>query len=420
MSHRALIFGALAVGRTRVSGLLDGDDVRRTGEALRAMGARIEAEADGTIVIDGVGVGGLMEPDRVLDLGNSGTGARLLMGLVATHPMVTVFTGDASLTRRPMARVTKPLEGFGTRFIGRRGTLLPLTVIGTHEPLPIEYRLPVASAQVKSAILLAGLNTPGRTIVMEPVATRDHSERMLRAFGARVEVGPLEGGGRHITIEGQPELVPTSLDLPGDTSSAAFPLVAALITPGSDVTLRNVGLNPLRTGLLTTLLEMGAAIEILDERLSGDEPVGDLRVRTSPLRGVTVPAARAPSMIDEYPILAVAAAFARGRTVMQGLDELKVKESDRLTAVATGLSRCGVAVEVDGATLAVEGCDGPPPGGGHVEAALDHRIAMSFLVLGLAARAAVTIDDGATIETSFPDFTGYMTRLGADIRPIEG
>jgi 3-phosphoshikimate 1-carboxyvinyltransferase len=417
MSHRALILGSLAVGRTRIRGLLDGEDVRATAAALAAMGSRIRREADGTWAVDGIGIGGLVEPDRVLDLGNSGTGVRLLMGLVATHPMVALFTGDASLCRRPMARVTTPLRLFGADFVGRAGGRLPLAVSGAREPVPVEYIVPVASAQVKTAILLAALNAPGRSIVMETTATRDHSERMLRHFGAAVRVETLADGGRRIEIDGQPELVPADLDLPGDPSSAAFPMVAALLTEGADIVLENVGLNPLRIGLIETLREMGAAIEILNQRVSGDEPVGDLRVRSSRLKGVTVPAARAASMIDEYPILAMAAAAAEGRTLMLGLDELKVKESDRLAAIARGLDACGVRVSVEGSTLEVVGAAGPPPGGAWIEADLDHRIAMAFLVLGTAARDAVTIDDGATIETSFPDFAPLMRRLGADIGP---
>jgi 3-phosphoshikimate 1-carboxyvinyltransferase len=417
MSHRALIFGGLAVGRTRVQGLLDGDDVRRTAAAMRALGARIEHQPDDSWTIDGVGIGGLVEPGEVLDLGNSGTGVRLLMGLVATHPMVTIFTGDASLVRRPMARVTNPLTQFGAQFIGRRGGLLPLAVIGAEMAVPVEYTVPVPSAQVKSAVLLAGLNTRGQTIVTENVATRDHSERMLRHFGAEIAVQELPGGGRRIALTGQPELSPADLDLPGDPSSAAFPMAAALLAGGSDLMLENIGLNPLRTGLIDTLLEMGADITIENPRSSGDEPVGDLRIRASRLKGITVPAERAPSMIDEYPILAVVAAAAQGSTVMHGLGELRVKESDRLSAMAQGLEACGVRVDIDGDTLTVEGSSGKPVGGGRIAAKLDHRIAMSFLVLGTAARAPVEIDDGATIETSFPDFAGLMTRLGASIGP---
>jgi 3-phosphoshikimate 1-carboxyvinyltransferase len=418
MSHRALMLGGLAVGRTTIKGLLDGEDVRATAAAMAALGARVERHEDGTWTVDGVGVGGLVEPQDVLDLGNAGTGVRLLMGIVATHPITTIFTGDASLRRRPMRRVTEPLRRFGAEFHGRRGDLLPMAVVGSDNPVPVEYAVPMPSAQVKSAVLLAALNTPGRSIVTEAEPTRDHSERMLRHFGARVTVEETPEGGRRIEIEGQPELVPAALDLPADPSSAAFPMVAALLVEGSDIVLENVGLNPLRTGLVTTLQEMGGDIEILNPRSSGDEPVGDIRVRSSRLRGVTVPEARAPSMIDEYPILAIAAAAAEGTTRMLGLEELKVKESDRLAAIARGLEANGVALSVEGATLEVTGFGGLAPGGGHVLAQLDHRIAMSFLVLGLASRAPVTIDDGATIETSFPDFAGLMRRLGANIGPV--
>ena len=415
MSHRALILGALAVGRTSVKGMLDGADVRATAAALRALGATVTRHDDGLWTVDGVGVGGLMEPAGVLDLGNSGTGVRLLMGLVATHPLTALFTGDASLNRRPMARVIQPLEQIGAQFVGRRGGLLPLAVLGAAAPMPIEYRVPVASAQVKSAILLAGLNTPGTTSVIEARPTRDHTERMLRGFGARVMVEPLGDGGRRILLDGQPELTPAALDLPADPSSAAFPLVAALLLDGSDVTLLDVGLNPLRTGLFTTLRDMGAQIDIQNQRTVGDEPIGDLRVRASRLTGVTVPAERAPSMIDEYPILAVAAARATGVTVMRGLGELKVKESDRLGAIARGLAASGVKVEVDEDTLAIHGAGGPVPGGSRIAVDLDHRIAMAFLVLGLGAKRAVEIDDASAIETSFPDFAGLMCGLGADI-----
>ena len=415
MSHRALILGALAVGRTSVKGMLDGADVRATAAALRALGATVTRHDDGLWTVDGVGVGGLMEPAGVLDLGNSGTGVRLLMGLVATHPLTALFTGDASLNRRPMARVIQPLEQIGAQFVGRRGGLLPLAVLGAAAPMPIEYRVPVASAQVKSAILLAGLNTPGTTSVIEARPTRDHTERMLRGFGARVMVEPLGDGGRRILLDGQPELTPAALDLPADPSSAAFPLVAALLLDGSDVTLLDVGLNPLRTGLFTTLRDMGAQIDIHNQRTVGDEPIGDLRVRASRLTGVTVPAERAPSMIDEYPILAVAAARATGVTVMRGLGELKVKESDRLGAIARGLAASGVKVEVDEDTLAIHGAGGPVPGGSRIAVDLDHRIAMAFLVLGLGAKRAVEIDDASAIETSFPDFAGLMCGLGADI-----
>ena len=417
MSHRALMLGALAVGRTTIAGLLDGDDVRRTAAAVAALGATVARGEDGTWTVDGVGVGGLCEPAEVLDLGNSGTGARLLMGMLATHPMVTILTGDASLTRRPMRRVTQPLALFGAEFVGRSGGLLPMAVIGSETPVPVEYRVPVPSAQVKSAVLLAALNTSGRSVVIEDTPTRDHSERMLRHFGAAVAVEEIEGGGRRIAIDGQPDLKPAALDLPADPSSAAFPMVAALLAEGSDIVLENVGLNKLRIGLIETLREMGGDIAVMNERLSGDEPVGDLRVRASRLKGVTVPAERAPRMIDEYPALAVAAAAAEGTTRMLGLDELKVKESDRLAAIASGLALNGVAVAVEGSTLDIRGCAGRPVGGGHVAAELDHRIAMSFLVLGTASAAPVTIDDGATIDTSFPGFAALMRGLGADIGP---
>jgi len=415
ISHRALILGALAVGRTAVRGLLEGDDVLRTAAALRAMGATLERADDGTWTVKGVGVGGLAAPDDVLDLGNSGTGARLLLGVAATHPFTSFFTGDASLRRRPMARVTTPLGEIGARFIARDGGRLPLAVVGAEAPLPITYRLPVPSAQVKSAVLLAGLNAPGETIVEEPLPTRDHSERLLRHFGATVAVEPTAEGGRRIRLAGEPELAAADLVVPGDPSSAAFLAAAALLLPGSEITIAGVGMNPLRTGLYETLHDMDADISRVNERVEGGEPVADLVVRGSRLKGVEVPAERAPRMIDEYPILAVAAAFARGRTVMRGLAELRVKESDRLAAIANGLAACGVTVAVEGDTLLVEGRGAPPAGGASIAARLDHRIAMSFLVLGLAAERPVSIDDGATIATSFPGFVPLMNRLGADI-----
>jgi len=416
VSHRALIFGAIAVGTTRIAGLLEGEDVLNTARALRGLGVPIERAGDGAWIVHGVGLGGLAEPESVLDLGNSGTGARLLMGLVATHPFTSFFTGDASLCRRPMARVTEPLSRMGARFVARDGGRLPLAVIGTREPLPIEYRLPVPSAQVKSAVLLAGLNAPGETSVIEPAPTRDHTENLLRHFGAQVQVGD-ETDGRHIVVTGQPELTACDLVVPGDPSSAAFPLVAALLVPGSAITIAGVGINPLRAGLFETLGEMGADLVFANRRIEGGEPVADIAVRAGALKGVTVPAERAPSMIDEYPTLAVAAAFARGRTVMHGLQELRVKESDRLAAVARGLEACGVTVAVEGDTLIVEGDGSPPAGGAAIAARLDHRIAMAFLVLGMAARAPTRIDDGATIETSFPGFVALMNGLGAAIGP---
>ncbi|HZT50540.1 MAG TPA: 3-phosphoshikimate 1-carboxyvinyltransferase, partial [Stellaceae bacterium] len=377
--------------------------------------AEVARADDGSWRVHGVGVGGLKEPDTVLDLGNSGTGARLLMGAVATHPFTSFFTGDASLRRRPMARVTTPLAQAGARVVAREGGRLPLAVIGAASPMPIEYRLPVPSAQVKSAVLLAGLGAPGETIVEEPLPTRDHTERLLRHFGARVLVEAMEGGGRRIRLAGEPELAAADLVVPSDPSSAAFPAVAALIVPGSEVTITGVGLNPLRAGLYDTLAEMGAAIERRDERIEGGEPVADLVVRSGALRGVDVAASRAPSMIDEYPVLAVAAACAAGRTVMRGLGELRVKESDRLAGIADGLAACGVAVAVEGDTLVIDGKGRPPAGGGRIAARLDHRIAMSFLVLGMAAERPVRIDDGATIATSFPGFVPLMNGLGAAI-----
>jgi 3-phosphoshikimate 1-carboxyvinyltransferase len=413
ISHRALMFGALAVGRTEITGLLEGEDVLATATALRAMGAGIERLGKGHWAVDGVGIGGLGEPDNVLDLGNSGTSARLLLGLLATHPLTAFVTGDGSLRQRPMRRVIDPLSRFGARFVARDGGRLPLAVTGAADPAPIEYRLPVPSAQVKSAVLLAGLNTPGVTSVIEIEPTRDHTERMLRHFGAAIRIEDEPGGGRRISVTGQPELRAAPIVVPGDPSSAAFPLVAVLIVPGSDVRIENVGLNPSRTGLLTTLAEMGADIAFENRREAGGEPVADLVVRAGPLRGTDVPPERAPSMIDEYPILAVAAACAQGRTIMRGLAELRVKESDRLTGIAEGLVRCGVAVRVEGDDLIVEGNGGPPPGGGLIATRLDHRIAMAFLVLGLAAHEPVKIDDGRPIATSFPDFTPLMRRLGA-------
>jgi 3-phosphoshikimate 1-carboxyvinyltransferase len=413
ISHRALMFGALAVGRTEITGLLEGEDVLATASALRAMGAGIEQTADRIWRVDGVGVGGLGEPEDVLDLGNSGTSARLLLGMLATHDLTAFVTGDGSLRRRPMRRVIDPLSQFGARFVAREGGRLPLAVTGAAEPVPVEYRLPVPSAQVKSAVLLAGLNTPGVTTVIENEATRDHTERMLRHFGATIRVADEPGAGRRISVEGQPELKAAPIIVPGDPSSAAFPLVAALIVPGSEVRIENVGLNPSRTGLITSLGEMGADITFENRREAGGEPVADLLVRAGPLTGIEVPPARAPSMIDEYPILAVAASCARGRTIMRGLAELRVKESDRLAGIAEGLARCGVDVRVEGDDLIVEGSGAPPPGGGLIATRLDHRIAMAFLVLGLASRDKVRIDDARPIATSFPDFVPLMERLGA-------
>ncbi len=414
ISHRALMFGALAVGETRITGLLEGEDVLRTAAAMRALGAEVVREGSGRWRVAGRGVGGLAEPEDVLDMGNSGTAARLLCGILATHPLFAVMTGDASLRRRPMRRVTAPLAATGARFSARAGDLLPLAVEGAREALPLAYRLPVASAQVKSAVLLAGLNARGLTRVEEPEATRDHTENMLRHFGATVEVA-VAGPGRVITLAGQPELRAADVAVPGDPSSAAFPLVAALLVAGSEIALEGVGLNPLRTGLFTTLREMGASVTVLRERREGGEPVGDLAVRAGALRAADVPPERVPSMIDEFPILAVACACATGTSRMRGLAELRVKESDRLSATAALLAENGVTVRIEGDDLLVHGTGAPPAGGGRVATRMDHRLAMSALVLGLAARAPVAIDDGAFIDTSFPGFVTLMRGLGATI-----
>jgi 3-phosphoshikimate 1-carboxyvinyltransferase len=413
ISHRSFMFGGLASGETRITGLLEGEDVMRTGEAMKAMGALIEKRG-AEWVIQGVGNGCLLEPEAPLDFGNAGTGSRLTMGLVGTYDMKTTFVGDASLQSRPMARVLNPLREMGVQVIDAApGDRMPLTLHGPKTAAPIEYRVPMASAQVKSAVLLAGLNTPGITTVIEPVMTRDHTEKMLRGFGANLVVETISGV-RHIRIEGQGKLAGQTIVVPGDPSSAGFPLVAALIVPGSDVTIENVLMNPTRTGLLITLQEMGGNIEVLNPRNAGGEEVADLRVRGSELKGVTVPAERAPSMIDEYPVLAVAASFAEGETLMQGLDELRVKESDRLAAVARGLEANGVDCTEGKDWLAVRGRPGGKSlGGGAVATHLDHRIAMSFLVMGLAAEKPVTVDDRAMIATSFPEFMGLMTGLGA-------
>lgn len=421
ISHRALMLGALAVGETTISGLLEGEDVLRTAAAMRALGARIDegqAAKDGIWRIRGRGIGGLAEPGDVLDMGNAGTGARLLMGLLASHRLTAFLTGDASLRGRPMGRVAAPLRLMGAEIVSRGGDRLPLAVIGTAEPMPITYRLPVPSAQVKSAVLLAGLNTPGETTVIEPEPTRDHTELMLRHFGASLRVEAL-AEGRAVTLIGQPELTGQAIRVPADPSSAAFPLVAALLCPGSRLRLPGVGMNPHRIGLIDTLREMGADIVAENPRTEAGEPVADLIVGASELTGVEVPAARAPSMIDEYPILAVAAACARGRTVMRGLAELRVKESDRLAAVAGGLAACGVVVEAGPDSLIVEGSGSPPPGGAVIPSGLDHRIAMAFLVLGMAASAPVGVDDAAPIETSFPGFAALMNGIGARIAAPE-
>ncbi len=414
ISHRALILGALAVGETRISGLLEGEDVLKTAKALRALGALVERPAPGEWRVRGVGVGGFAEPAAPLDFGNSGTGCRLMLGAVAGCPITATFDGDASLRKRPMRRVLDPLEQIGARTLASTDGRLPLTLAGAREPIPIVFEPPVLSAQLKSAVLLAGLAAPGETVVIEAEATRDHTEKMLVLFGAEVRVESQGVNGRRIALAGQPELTPQPIMVPADPSSAAFPLVAALITPGSDVILDGVMLNPLRTGLITTLGEMGALIDQLATRNEGGEEVADLRVRAGALRGVEVPASRAPAMIDEYPVLAVAAAFAEGTTVMRGLKELRVKESDRLAATAGLLRANGVAVDIEGDDLIVQG-KGRPMGGGLVTTHMDHRIAMAALVLGLASEKPVKIDDGSFIATSFPGFVELMRGLGANL-----
>ncbi len=424
LSHRALILGALAVGETRIVGLLESDDVLGTARAVAALGAEVRRDGDGAWRVWGRGIGGLSEPAGVLDMGNSGTAARLLMGVVATHPFTATFGGDASLSERPMERVMAPLRQMGAKFTARSGGRLPITVTGARQPIPIAYELPVASAQVKSAVLLAGLNAPGRTTVVEPQPTRDHTERLLKHFGAEVAVEKTSRGGRRevrtITVTGQPELAGHAVSVPGDISSAAFPLVAALLVPGSEVTLEGVGVNPLRIGLIDTLDEMGAGIVLRNRRMASGEPVADLAARFSRLRGVTVPAKRAPSMIDEYPVLAVAAACARGTTRLEGVGELRVKESDRLAAIARGLKAAGVGVEEGADSLTIHGVGGTPTGGARVAVNLDHRIAMAFAVLGMVAAKPVTVDDADTIASSFPGFVALMNRLGAAMRAGAG
>ena len=412
ISHRSLIFGALARGETVITGLLESEDVINTAKAMQAFGANVRQLEDGRWTVTGLGTGSLLEPSKVLDFGNSGTGARLIMGIAGAHAFTTTFMGDASLSGRPMARVLNPLRQMGAQVLSRSGDRLPLAIRGAEPANPISYRVPMASAQVKSCVLLAGLNMAGTTTLIEPIKTRDHTERMLRGFGAELGEEINEDGETVYTLEGLQELTAQDVIVPGDPSSAAFPIVAALITPGSDLTIENILLNETRTGLITTLLEMGADITIENERESGGERIGDLRVKASTLKGVTVPAERAPSMIDEYPVLSVAAAYAQGETRMLGLEELRVKESDRLSAVAAGLAANGVPHEEGEDTLVVKGGSNNI-GGGTVTTHLDHRIAMSFLVLGLQAAKPVTVDDAAIINTSFPDFAGLMAGLGA-------
>ncbi|WP_294306705.1 3-phosphoshikimate 1-carboxyvinyltransferase [uncultured Sphingomonas sp.] len=413
ISHRSLMLSALAVGESRVEGLLEGEDVLATAAAMRAMGADIVRQDDGVWVIHGVGVGGLLQPETALDMGNSGTSTRLLMGLVASHPITATFIGDASLSKRPMGRVIEPLSQMGAQFQDTPGGRLPLMVRGISPAVPIRYTLPVASAQVKSAILLAGLNTPGETTVIEPIATRDHSERMLAGFGADLTVTP-SPEGRIITIRGQAELKPQNIVVPGDPSSAAFWLVAGSIVPGADVTITNVGMNPTRTGIIAALKMMGADITELDARIVGGEPVADLRVRHAALSAIEVPSELTPSMIDEYPVLFVAAAFATGTTIARGAEELRVKESDRITAMANALGACGVACEEFEDGMAVTGTAGDPiPGGATIATLLDHRIAMSMTIAALNARDPITLDDAAPVATSYPVFFDTLNKLGA-------
>ena len=414
ISIRALILGALAVGETCIAGMLEGEDALNTAKAMRALGAGVQRAGERRWRLHGVGVGGFAEPKRPLDFGNSGTGCRLALGAVAGCPITATFDGDASLRSRPMRRVLEPLERIGARALASTDGRLPLTLAGARDPIPIVFKPPVPSAQLKSATLLAGLSAPGETTVIEAEATRDHTEKMLKHFGAELRVDPFEGNGRCIRLTGQPELIPQPVTVPADPSSSAFPLVAALLVAGSDVILSSVMMNPLRTGLFTTLSEMGASIDAIERRIEGGEEVADLRVRAGALRAVEVPAARAPSMIDEYPILAVAAAFAEGVTVMRGLKELRVKESDRLAATAALLRANGVKVEIEDDDLIVEG-HGRAAGGGAVTTHMDHRIAMAALVLGLASERPVRIDDGSFIATSFPGFVELMTSLGADL-----
>ncbi len=413
ISHRALILGLLATGRTTIEGLLEGDDVLRTAAACAALGAKVERLGPGRWQIDGCGVGSLLAPRETLDFGNAGTGTRLIMGVVGGHDITATFDGDASLRKRPMRRILDPLALMGAQVVSEAdGGRCPVTLKGTGEPAPIEYRTPVPSAQLKSAVLLAGLNSPGRTIVIETEASRDHTEKMLAYFGARIVSEPHGEHGRKISLEGRPDLKARDVVVPADPSSGAFALVAALLVPGSDIVIEGMMMNPLRIGLITTLIEMGASIETLNPRIEGGEDVADLRVRHSALRGVDVPAARAPAMIDEYPVLAVAAAFAQGETRMRGLSELRVKESDRLAAVAAGLDATGVPNRIEGDDLIVTGAP-TVRGAGMVATHLDHRIAMSFLVMGLAAQQPVYVDDAGMIATSFPTFRPQMERLGA-------
>ena len=420
ISHRSLILGALSVGQTKIHGLLEGQDVIDTAKAMSSFGALVEKHENGYWTVDGFGVGGFAEPEKVIDCGNSGTGVRLIMGAMSTTDITATFTGDASLNRRPMARITEPLNLFGAKTYGRRLGKLPITVVGAASAVPITYQTPVASAQIKSAILFAGLNTAGETTVIEKEKTRDHTERMLQGFGAEVET-ETTSKGHIVRVKGYPELLPQEIKVPRDPSSAAFPVCAALITEGSNVLVPNIGLNPTRSGLFETLREMNANITFENESFQGGEPVADIRAKFSPnMIGIDVPPERAASMIDEYPILSIVASFAKGKTLMRGVNELRVKESDRIDAMAKGLRSNGLSIEEGEDWWSVEGreIDGVK-GGGSCETFLDHRIAMSFLILGMASKSSVKIDDSSPITTSFPIFEGLMAELGANFQKSE-
>lgn len=416
ISHRALMFGGITIGETIIHGLLEGEDVICTANAMRAMGADITCDKDNVWHCHGVGIGGLQEPSETLEMGNSGTSTRLLMGLVGGHNITATFSGDASLNKRPMNRVIKPLEMMGAEIMSTEGGRLPLTITGPEDTLAIEYKLPVASAQVKSCVMLAGLSAMGKTSIIEETPTRDHTENMLRAFGVPVEVEDLQDGAQRVTVMGQKDLKGATVHVPSDPSSAAFPTVAALIVEGSKLEMKNILMNERRNGIYTTLIEMGADIEFKNERVEAGEKVANLIVKgAGSLKGINVPAARVPSMIDEFPILAVAASCAEGRTTMTGLAELRVKESDRLLMMYKGLKACGVTLEMGENSLTIHGTGKAPNGGATVETALDHRIAMSFLVLGMATKEPVTIDDAAPIKTSFPNFIELMNNLGGKL-----
>jgi len=420
ISHRALMLGGLAIGETIISGLLESEDVYCTADAMQSLGAKVARGDDGLWRVFGTGIGGLKEPDHVIDMGNSGTSTRLLMGVIGSHPISTTMTGDASLVKRPMGRVITPLQQMGTNFIAREGGRLPLSIKGAENTMSIEYTLPIASAQVKSAVLLAGLNAAGKTTVIEPEPTRDHTENMLKHFGVDVQIDELGNGRRAIHVQGQQELQPGAVDVPADPSSAAFPAVAALLNEGSELTIPRVCVSETRIGLYKTLQEMGAEIELKNQRTESGEPLADIVVRgTGALKGIDVDPARVASMIDEFPILAMAAACANGTTRMTNLAELRVKESDRLLMVARGLEACGVKLEMGEDSLTIHGTGKPPKGGAVIETALDHRIAMSFLVLGTTTDEPIEIDDAAPIKTSFPDFVKLMQYLGADISETE-